>query len=426
MQQRRSLLQSVMRKKISALALPLFALWPFGAFLLSLLDIKSKSSALVFVLFSALFGYAFNFEFQSADSYRVALVFNEFELSSLNDIIVLYKSGGMTDLYRNMMYGITKQFSNNPKVLFMLFGLVFGVINYYALRVIIREKDERYGIILSVIVFIFFVSNPITNINGARFWTATSLFFLASMNFLFYKNKRWLIGILLCPMIHFSYILPLIITLVFYFLQPLFYSSSKVRRWLIVAFFSSFILSFVLDTNAVNVNFLNDSSLIPHSIARKIDIYTSEEVTIAVKERRDSLFLTVSRLFSYSKRVFFFIFLLFIISKSKKYIMPNEYITKLLSFIIFFLTISYLLSFIPSVARFVYVGFSFVLVLFIRIYHFFPDSNMKRFILILLPVYALDIFFDSAYLPTLLVSPTVWYGNFFWIISEGIGYEFVY
>lgn len=58
------------------LRIPLFFIWPFGAFLASFSTIASRKSQIIYVAFVTLFGYSFAFTGVSADSYRVALVFN--------------------------------------------------------------------------------------------------------------------------------------------------------------------------------------------------------------------------------------------------------------------------------------------------------------------------------------------------------------
>ena len=69
-------------KRPSLLNLLLFVFLPFVSFILALRNLKSKVNTVVFILFCTLFGYAFTFTFDSADSYRIALVFHEFDYDS--------------------------------------------------------------------------------------------------------------------------------------------------------------------------------------------------------------------------------------------------------------------------------------------------------------------------------------------------------
>lgn len=414
-----------MYKNLSKIALPLFVFWPFGAFLFSLFDFKSKSSAIVYVLFVTVFGYSFTFQDTSADSYRVAMVFDFFDFSTLSNIYFAYQAGGLTDLYRFFLYGLTKMFTNNPKVLFALFGFVFGIFSYLSIRLVVNEKRNRHGIYWSIIIFLFFASNPITNINGARFWTATLIFFYSTANFLFYNKKGWIIGILSTPLVHFSFLFVIPPVFLFYFFQKFFYSSTVIRSWLFISFVVLFFVSFFLETNSIKIGFLSESSFLSSSVSKKVDLYNSDRITEAVDARSSSLFHTVTRYFGYIKKIYFFIFLLAARQMIMRIKIRKQSLNKQLAFILFFLSFSFVASVIPSGSRFVAVGFLFTLLFIARLYFLFPTDEMKKFVLWSLPVFSFGILFGIGYLSISLVSSTIWYGNLPWIIWEGIGYEFI-
>ena len=413
-------------KRYAKLSLPLFIFWPFGAFVLSLFNLKSKSSALVFILFCTVFGYSFSFEFTSADSYRIALVFNNYSFSSLGAVFEAYRAGFLTDLYINLMYGITKSNSNNPKVLYAYFGFVFGLFSYLSVRLLLKEKGKKNSLLWGVIVFIFFITNTITNVNGARFFTAAWVFFYSVMNLFFFGKKRWLLGVLITPLIHFSYLAVLIPIVLFYIFKRFMYSNGETYRWVFIMFTASFFISMLLETNSFSIGFLTDSSLLSGSLTRKLSYYNSAELSETIENRSGSLFLVVSKYFGYIKKIYYFILLLVIYRIIKKLELPPNNLNKLLAFTLFFLSFGYLISVFPSAGRFINIGFLFTLFLFARLYYLVPSRKLQRLALWSLPVHALNIFFHNAYLPTLLASSTLWYGNLFWIIWEGIGFEFIY
>lgn len=415
-----------MNKKLSALALPLFIFWPFGAFILSLSNLKSKSSAVIWVLFSTIFGYAFAFQFTSADSYRMAMVFDHFNFSSLDDIYYLYRAGALTDLYRYLLYGITKSFTNNPKVLFAFFGFVFGIFSYLSIRSVVIEKGNKQSVYWSIILFIFFTLNPITNINGARFYTAAALFFYSISSFLFSNNKKWMLGILLAPLIHFSFLFATIPVFFFYFFQKIFYNKTKIQNWVFTVFIITFFASWLLETNALNTGFLSEISPLK-SVSNKVDLYTSDRITETVNQRRsESLFLRVSRPFSYIIKIYFFLFLIIAKKLVNKMNIPKQNLNKLLSFILFFLSFGYVASSVPSGGRFLTIGYLFTMVLIAKLYYIFPSKKIKKYILWSLPVFSFSILFNIGYLSYALASSTLWYGSVPWIIWEGIGFEFKY
>lgn len=409
-----------MNKNFAALALPLFPLWPFGGFLLSLLNLKIWTSSIVFVLFYAVFGYSFAFEESSADSFRYALVFQVFEFSSMTDIYTLYKAGGTTDIYRNFIFGLTKIFTNNPKVLYAFFGSVFGLFSYLSLRMISEVKGNRIDFYFFILILMFYSIYPIPAMNGARFNTAAILFFYSSSSFLLNGKISWIWGILATPLFHFSFLFIIPFIFLFKFFGGFFYSRNKILHWLFVAFIISFILKWFLDTNAINIGFFSNSGILSDSVERKINIYNSEQATEIIKQR-NSLFHKVSKPFSYLMSIYFFVFLLKARQIIEKIRIRND-LHKHLAFIYFFLTISHLASTIPSGGRFVAIGYLFVILLMIRFYKFLPVNIYREYIILGLPVFAFTISFGLVFLSISLVSPTLWYGNIFLIISEGMNF----
>ncbi|MBU2061422.1 MAG: hypothetical protein KKH44_06180, partial [Bacteroidetes bacterium] len=154
-------------------------------------NIKLKSSAFVIIFFTVLFGYSFSFTDSSADSYRIAYVFSVFDFSSFASIIQIYQGGESVDVYRFLVYGITKVFTNNPKVLYAICGFVFGLFMYLSLRLFANEKGSRTDLYTSLLFLFFFSFNPITNLNGFRFYTAAWVFFYSIYNFSIYGKKKW-------------------------------------------------------------------------------------------------------------------------------------------------------------------------------------------------------------------------------------------
>ena len=416
-----------MNSKGYKFSLPLFILWPFGSFLLSLRDINKKSSAIVIILFCAVFGYSFVFMETSADSYRMAWVFDNFSHISFSEIFQLYIQGGIPDIYKFVFYGFTKTYSNNPKVLFSLFGLVFGFFWYLSLRVFAHEKGRKRDVFIIILFIAFFACNPITNVNGARFNTATWLFFYSTYSLVIYNKKKWILGLFCTPLIHFSFLFVVPIIVLFYTFKHLFNSNSKLSSLLYYIFVFTFLLSFVMDTNVIKLDILSDATPLQGSVTNKISVYNSDKIGELYKNRiNTSFFLTVSKYFGYAMKIYFFTFIIF----SKKLIEKIKYqdskLNKLIVFILFFMSISYILSSVPSGGRFLIIGYISCILLMLKLYIIYPTKKIKKFIVWLLPIFSFQILFGIGYLSYALVSSTLWYGNLFWIIYEGINFEFIY
>ena len=413
-----------MNDKLAKIALPLFIVWPFGSFLFALQNIKLKSSAIIIILFSMVFGYSFSFTDTSADSYRIAYVFSVFNFSSFSEIIALYKAGGTPDVYRFLVYGITKLFTNNPKVLFALCGFVFGLFMYLSLLMFSKEKENKNELCIVLLSLFFFSLNPLPNLNGFRFWTATWVYFYAATNFCVYNNKIWIIGVLITPLIHFSFLFisPLLIALVF--LKKFIYTENNVKQGILILFIATFILSWFLETNSIKLDFLTRNDLLNPSINSKVSIYNSDRLTDVIQERETSFFHTVSRISAKILKIYIFIFIL----KVRKIIMnnPDELSVRLLAYVMIFASFGYIATVIPSGGRFVHIAYLAAILLFLRVYVQSPSEQLRPFIFLGLPVFSFQILFNIGYLGYTVVSGTIWYGNLFWIIYEGIGYKVNY
>ena len=413
-----------MNEKIAKIALPLFVIWPFGSFLFALQNIKLKSSAFIVILFSMVFGYSFIFTDSSADSYRIAFLFSIYDFSSFDTIVTFYRAGGTVDVYRFLVYGIAKLFTNNPKVLFALCGLVFGLFMYLSLVLFNKEKKERNGTYIVLLSLFFFSLNALPNLNGFRFWTATWVFFYAAINLCIYNNKGWIIGVVITPLIHFSFLFIIPAVLSFVFLKKFIYSKDNVKKGVLILFVVTFFFSWFLTTNSINLGFLTENDVLNPSINNKVSLYNSDRLTEIIQARGTSFFHTVKRIFEYFLKIYMFIFIL----KVRNIIMndPDELSVKLLAFVMFFASFGFIATVIPSGGRFQIIAYLAAILLFLRVYVQSPSEKLQRFILLGIPAFSFQILFYIGYLGYTVVSSTIWYGNLFWIIYEGIGYKVNY
>lgn len=410
------------RRKID-LELPLFLLWPFGSFLLALRSIPSRKSGFIYVLFTTLFGYAFSFSEKNADSYRVAMVFNKSHYT-IENTFNKYSLGLITDVYKSLMYSLTQLFSENPKVLFALFGFVFGFFSYISLRLILNIKWKQRDKYVAIIALVYFASNAIININGARFYTAAIIALCAIINLFYYNKKVWIFPLIVTVFIHFSYLFIIPFILLIYFLKSQLFNYNRTPKWIVMAFYVGFFLSFLADTNLLQFDFL--SGVLSRSVADKVEIYNSSEVSETYEKRGDTLFHTVSRTFSTIAKIYLFIIVIHIKKRLKGGIILDKNLQMFFSFVLLFYSITFALSMIPSGGRFITISNQLFLFFFLQYYLIDLSKNIKRFIVGLLPVFSFLLLFQIVYLGIALTSSTLWYGNLLWIIYEGWDYNFIY
>lgn len=415
-----------MKNKNSLLNIPLFFIYPFVSFLIAIRNLKSRTNGIVFIAFCTLFGFSFAFSNDSVDSYRVALVFNEFNYQSIYDIYQLYLLGGAPDLYRFLTYALVKSFTDNPKILFASFGLVFGFFWYLSIRVFKKEQANYSGFYASLLFFLFVIINPITNINGARFNTAIWVFFYGVINVVLYNKNRYLLLVLCAPLVHFSFLFGVIVILLYVMIKKFTYSNTDVNNILYYSFIVSFIASWVLESNIISLDFIG--SFVPSdSISNKIGTYNSSEVADIYKEiASNSPFLIVSNFFQSFIKIVFFVILVYLKRALQRHNAKNQVINKLMAFVFFYFTFSFIIATMPSGGRFLMVGYLFALVLILIILKEYENILNKRFVLLLIPAYSFTFFFNVIFLSISITSHTVWYGNLFWLLYEGWDYKFIY
>ncbi|WP_379953136.1 hypothetical protein [Dokdonia sp. R78006] len=415
-----------MKSKKSLLNIPLFCAIPFVSFLIAIRNLRSRTNGLIFISFCTLLGFAFAFSNDSADSYRVALVFHEFDYKSLFDIYQLYILGGAPDLYRFFVYATLKSFTENPKLLFATFGLVFGVFWYFSLRIFKKEQGSYTGLYASLLFFIFVIINPITNINGARFNTAIWVFFLATINIVLYKKNRYFLLLICAPLFHFSFLYGVVVVVLFSITRRFLYSKLSVNKFLFYAFVGSFCLSWILESNIISFDFIGN--IVPSdSISNKIGTYNSAEVSDIYAEREaNSPFLIVSNFFQALMKITFFTIIVYFRNFMEKNGYINPSINRLMAFILFYFVFSFIIATIPSGGRFLMVGYILSLLLMIKMCDVYGLVLNKKYFLALIPVYSFTFFFNTVFLSVTLTSSTIWYGNLFWIIYEGWDYTFIY
>ncbi len=418
-----------MNKKIAGLGFPVFFIQPLVGFCLSLYNIRSRTSAVVYVLFAMVLGYAISFSDSSADSFRYAEAFMRFDNTlDYNAIVRLYQGGELRDLYRLLLFYFVSIFSDNPKVIYAYAGFVYGVFSYLSLRVLVKERgssNDAYLFILSLIFFTYYIT--LVNVNGFKFNTGALVLFYSLYNFILQKRTIWVIGILITPLFHYGFLPVIPIFLLYKLVHRFFYDKRGVKSLLFYVFVITFLASWFLETNMINLGFLSKSGFFTGAIGNRIEFLNSSEVANAVDSRRESsLFLSVKTYFDYGVKVWVFVMVLFTRNLLKRIEGDKSEFTKLFAFVLFFYSFSFILSSIPSGIRFFGIAHLFLVLLLVKIYGNHQVVNLKRLIVWALPVFSFDILFINVLLPILVLTPTFWYGNVFWIIIEGMDFYLSY
>lgn len=387
----------------------LFIINPVLGFLRSLKNLTLKSSAVTFVLFYALFGFAISFTLTSADSYRIGASFCQSNFS-VAQALSFFKEGLVTDLYRPLIYSLLKPFTNNPKILFAVFGVVMGLfalltlLYFYRLE---RKKDLHFYIFIICILSIL----SFFNVNGARFWTAAAVCSYGAISALYFKKKWGYFWIALSPLIHFSYYIVVVGTLVYFILKR--FSGGNTTFFFYIAMIC-FALSFLsrgsLSGEILNVDEVEVGST---SINRKINIYGTAPSSDKVAEiQEQSLYRRANTLytktFNLVNKVGIFVILSILYSNRKKMMWSKEG-KNWFNFVMFIFALGNLASlFFASGFRFVLFANVLFIFLMFSVYLYNKQLSVRKLVYWLVPINLYTISFTFFNAPRIVTS-IFWY-----------------
>ncbi len=126
-------------------------------------------------------------------------------------------SSGYVDILQPMVTYLVSRFTDNPTILFTIFGLIFGYFYSRNIWYVLGKIHGGITLVLFVFVLTFALINPIWNINGFRMWTAAQIFLYGTLPYLLEGKSKGLIWAAVSVFVHFSFLLPLTVLVLFFF-----------------------------------------------------------------------------------------------------------------------------------------------------------------------------------------------------------------
>lgn len=265
--------------------LGVFLFNPILGLTVSLTQIKSKSSYLIFFLFSLIFGISFVVPSgrHSGEYTGDGVVYREkfeqiskYDTKDLSYLFADYSEfdDGDKDFYVIAMSFLVSRFTDNYHWIFGVYAIVFAFFMLKSLRFLTEEKNFDNSFYCFLLATIFIMSNPIFNINGVRFWTAAWIGVYSLFHIFRNNDMRFLILACLTPFVHVSFFVFLFILLIALFFR-------KYNKFWIILFGISFFVS--------EISFLileSVESFFPEFISRTIRLYTDSEVMVIKEESK--------------------------------------------------------------------------------------------------------------------------------------------
>lgn len=213
---------------------------------------------------------------EGADGGRYVLDLMDMYGSSitLSQILGQYQIDAHTmDLYQPLMTYFVSRYTDNGHVLFAAFAVVFGFFYSRNIWYILEQLPGKRLGNLFILVTLYFLISPITNINGVRMWTALHVFVYGMMPYILKRDKSKLLWVIFAPLFHFSFLYVSIFALV-YFLLP-YRLKTRSYTFLIIAY-ALFLVS--LFVNSLNLDVANDMLVeySPESYEGRIEGYVNQ------------------------------------------------------------------------------------------------------------------------------------------------------
>jgi len=325
-----------------------FLIWPFGILIESIREFRQPFSKNLFWLFCIYFGFVFIYSDPvtgGADSARYAaeLIKLHNSQASPSDIInSFYSSNGKVDIYQPLATWLISLISDDPRLLFTLFAAVFGYFYAQNIWIVFGNINKKVDLILLLFMIAFVLINPIWNINGVRMWTAAQIFLYGCLRYFLKNEKQGLFWCLATVFVHFSFMFPTAILLLWLFLPK------NINLFFVLYIISAFI-------NEINlVELRNVLSFLPEVFQPRVEGYTAEGYAKHIGELKSQVNWHVIWA-EYFKRSITYVWAIAIYIQRKKWkdFLPNFY--QLFMLALFLGSIANIAVNIPSGGRFIVV-----------------------------------------------------------------------
>jgi len=371
--------QTSLTKKQEAYYYLSFFVWPFGVMLAALRHWDRSFSKNIFWLFSVFFGLTFIIAEgeMSADSeyYANALIKYAHSDLSLSELWRSFYSenSNYVDIFQPILTYLISRLTANPTVLFTVFALIFGYFYSSNVWYVLNKIEGKITPIIFLYILTFALLNPIWNINGFRMWTAAQIFLFGALPYFFEGKPRRLIWSAAAILVHFSFLYPVAVLGLFYFLR------NRLNAYFVFFVITSFIKE--LDLEFVR----NSLSFLPGFLQARVTGYTNIEYAEFRLERVQlhNWYIVYSRL---ALQYVVYAFTIFIYFFFKKQLYERRDLLSLFCFSILLYGFANIFSLVPSGGRVLVVATTFMFAFAIILISVYPrEKSLSAIKTILFP-----------------------------------------
>lgn len=326
--------------------------WPFMALVMALLNYRSSWSKNIVWFFSSFFGYNLVIANEEVDANRYREYLKRYHETIDTGLIEFLSQIARGDIEKGdylqpTLTYLVSRFTDDHRILFATFGLVFGYFYSRNIWMLLEKIDKK--IVLNALPFLvlFAFIVPIWDMNGFRFWTATHIFVYGALNVLIDGRKKYLLLSASSLLVHLAFLFPVLILVIHQIIGN--------RRIVFIGlFFVSFFFLRVDIPMILNVIPQNSNSVVDE----KLKYYTHKEY-VATREQMASEAIWFMRWRDEGlKYIFLGLFIwLFITQRGR---IKKQNLESLFYFSILILAVSNVLTVIPSGGRYIKISYLFI------------------------------------------------------------------
>lgn len=343
--------------------LALFLIWPFMSLIVAARNYRLPGSRHIVTLFCGFLGLMFVVR-SGLDANTHKERFFEYVDRGFSElweaVLMVVITQEKVDIYQDIIYYLVSRFTTDPVWLWVLLGLLFGIIYSKNIWFLLNSSDEKINVnSLVFLVAILFIITPMQGINQFRFWTAAHVFFYGAMNVVLFKNPKYLLIALLAPLIHFGMLLPNAALLAFYFLG---------RRDIIyipMAIGSALLAEVEFTALTEYIEFLGPA------FENRFENYTADKMVERLDDRQDRAWYVAM----WQPALLYMTYGMMIFTYTKFKGKLSENVQNLGSFLLVLITLMNLISNFPMIYRYLPVLFLFV---FAYLYVVYSEQGFRR------------------------------------------------
>lgn len=307
-------------------------------------------------LFVAFYGYTMlKIEGMDSSAYVGMLKLQHNTAGSWRIIVSkFYNEGGAFDLYQPLITSLLSLFTDNGNILFFVYGLTFG---YFYSRNIWKIfglfQGGKISKIQWILVLTFVCIIGFWELNGVRMWTAAHIFFYGTFIYFFERNKKGLLLVFSSLFVHFSFILPVGLLILFLVIK-------LPRKILYIAFLFSLSIS-TLNIESIRVSM---ETYLPDFLFNRVGGYVGDGYVEIISEAKE----TVNWYIKYHSDLlnwFISIMISIIYFKNKSNIWSDKIFSDFFRFTLLFLALGNIMSMLPSGVRYLIISQLFAITILI-------------------------------------------------------------